>query len=60
MTAEVAQARTTLGDAAFAAAWNAGRAMTLDEAVEYALSEGEKSSPALEVPAYTPWKSLRD
>ena len=30
-------ARAALGEAAFTAAWEAGRAMTLDEAVEYAL-----------------------
>jgi predicted ATPase/DNA-binding SARP family transcriptional activator len=33
----VASARTQLGEAAFAAAWAKGQAMTLDEAVEYAL-----------------------
>ena len=32
-----AEVDTALGEAAFAAAWDAGRAMTLDEAVEYAL-----------------------
>jgi tetratricopeptide (TPR) repeat protein len=33
----IAQIRVRLGDAAFAAAWEAGRAMTLDEAIAYAL-----------------------
>jgi len=33
----VASAAEALGEAAFAAAWGAGRAMTLDEAVEYGL-----------------------
>ena len=32
-------AREALGEAAFAAAWDAGRAMTMEQAVEYALSE---------------------
>ncbi|MCW3096522.1 MAG: hypothetical protein JWL77_2140, partial [Chthonomonadaceae bacterium] len=35
---EVAQARSTLGEAAFAAAWEKGRATTMERAVEYALS----------------------
>ena len=35
----VALARAALGEEAFAAAWAAGRAMTLDEAVAYALEE---------------------
>jgi predicted ATPase/DNA-binding SARP family transcriptional activator len=35
----VAAARAGLGEQAFAAAWAAGRAMTLDEAVAYALKE---------------------
>ena len=35
--------RVALGDDAFAAAWDAGRAMTLDEAVEYALGENAMS-----------------
>ena len=36
---EVAQARQVLGEAAFAAAWEEGRAMTMEQAVEYALGE---------------------
>jgi hypothetical protein len=36
----VSEARAALGEAAFAAAWAEGRAMSLDQAVEYALSEG--------------------
>ena len=35
----VASAAEALGEATFTSAWDAGRAMTLDEAVEYALSE---------------------
>lgn len=34
-----AEARSALGDTAFAAAWEVGRAMTLDQAVAYALGE---------------------
>jgi hypothetical protein len=34
----VADGRAALGEAAFAAAWTAGRAMSLEHAVEYALS----------------------
>jgi hypothetical protein len=30
-------ARSTLDEATFAACWSAGQAMTLDEAIEYAL-----------------------
>ena len=36
--AAVAEARAALGEVAFAAAWDKGQAMTLDEAVEYALT----------------------
>jgi tetratricopeptide (TPR) repeat protein len=36
----VAEARAALDEAAFAAAWAEGRAMTLDEAVDYALGQG--------------------
>ena len=38
---QVAAVREALGEAAFAAAWDAGRAMTWEQAVEYALAEGE-------------------
>jgi hypothetical protein len=34
----VAASRTALGEAAFAAAWAEGRAMTLERAVEFALA----------------------
>jgi predicted ATPase len=37
--AEVAQGRTALGEPAFEAAWVEGRAMTLEQAVAYALEE---------------------
>ncbi|MGQ0569585.1 MAG: ATP-binding protein [Armatimonadota bacterium] len=33
-------ARASLGDTAFAAAWDQGRAMTLEQAIEYALTAG--------------------
>ncbi len=36
---QVAVARTALGEEAFLAAWEEGRAMTLEQAVEYALEE---------------------
>ena len=37
----VAAAREALGEEVFSDAWDAGRAMTLEQAVEYALSAGE-------------------
>jgi hypothetical protein len=33
----IRQARTILGEAAFVAAWEAGQALTLDQAIVYAL-----------------------
>jgi hypothetical protein len=36
---EIAAARATLGEEAFAAAWGGGRGMTLEQAVAYALEE---------------------
>lgn len=39
----VAAVRAGLGQAAFAAAWTAGRAMTMDQAIEYALTETASS-----------------
>ena len=36
----VSEARATLAEAAFAAAWAEGRAMSLDQAVEYSLGQG--------------------
>jgi hypothetical protein len=36
----VAQTRAMLDESAFEAAWGEGRALTLDEAVDYALKEG--------------------
>ena len=38
-SADVADRAAALGDAAFAAAWAEGRAMTLEQAVAYALEE---------------------
>ncbi len=40
----VSALRAHLGDAAFASAWTAGRAMTLEQAIEYALREASNSS----------------
>jgi tetratricopeptide (TPR) repeat protein len=42
--AELALARTSLGEDAFAAAWAEGRAMTLEQAVAYALDEAAERS----------------
>src|SRR5262249_32647730 len=36
---DVAAAHRALGEAAFSAAWEEGRAMTLEQAIEYALAE---------------------
>jgi hypothetical protein len=38
----LAKARAALGDEAYAAAYAEGRAMTLEQAIEYALSQGDK------------------
>jgi predicted ATPase/class 3 adenylate cyclase len=43
MDAEVALLREALGDAAFEAAWNEGRALTVDQAVRYALDDTDVS-----------------
>ena len=37
----IAAARAQLDDATFAAAWAAGRALSLEQAIDYALGEGE-------------------
>ena len=37
----VATVRAVLGEEGFEAAWDAGRAMPWEQAVEYALSEGD-------------------
>src|SRR5262249_21164847 len=42
----VAEGRAALGDEAFAAAWAAGRAMSIDEAVEFALQDGHDGAPS--------------
>ena len=47
----VAAARAGLGEEAFAAAWAEGRAMTLEEAVAYALEE-EPEEPAAPPPSH--------
>jgi predicted ATPase/DNA-binding SARP family transcriptional activator len=39
----LASSQTALGEEAFAAAWAEGQAMTLEQAIEYALAEGELS-----------------
>jgi len=46
---KVATARASLGEEAFAEAWQQGRAMTIEQAIEYALQEQQqqdKDSPA--------------
>jgi hypothetical protein len=40
---DVAVARAQLGETAFAAAWAEGRAMTLEQAVAYALEEAPEA-----------------
>jgi hypothetical protein len=42
----LAAARRTLGEAAFAAAWAAGQALSLDEAVAFALEESHEAGRA--------------
>jgi predicted ATPase len=44
----VAAARAALGEEVFAAAWEAGRSMTLEQVVAYALKQDEPSSPPRE------------
>jgi non-specific serine/threonine protein kinase len=41
----IAAARAELGDAVFAAAWNEGYALTMQDAIDYALAEPESSTP---------------
>jgi DNA-binding NarL/FixJ family response regulator len=43
---DLAAARAGLDEQSFAAAWSEGRAMTLEQAVEYALSQEERDLPA--------------
>ena len=38
---EIASVQEKLGDDAFALAWEQGRAMTMEQAIEYALKESE-------------------
>jgi hypothetical protein len=42
----LASARAALDEAAFAAAWTEGRALSLEHAVEYARAPGEPEAPA--------------
>ena len=42
----LAAARSQLDEAAWEAAWSEGRAMTPEEAIEYALSEEEQPTPS--------------
>jgi tetratricopeptide (TPR) repeat protein len=42
--------RATMGDVAFATAWAEGRAMTLEQAVEYALKVGEGAAAVTHLP----------
>jgi predicted ATPase/DNA-binding SARP family transcriptional activator/DNA-binding CsgD family transcriptional regulator len=52
-------ARAQLDEAAWEAAWAEGRAMPLEEAAEYALSEEELASPATSTPEPHPGKAAR-
>ncbi len=45
--ANVAAARAALGDERFNAVWAAGQAMTIEQAVDYALAETPASTNAL-------------
>ena len=48
--ARISTVRSGMGEEAWEEAWRKGRAMTLDEAVEYALSEGEPAATTLSAP----------
>jgi hypothetical protein len=41
---DIAEARAAIGEEAFAAAWEQGRAMSLEQVVAYALEEDEDSA----------------
>jgi len=41
----IAAARAQIGDAAWEAAWQEGRTMSMEEAIEYALSDDEPAPP---------------
>ena len=43
----IAKAEAYRSDPAFAAAWAEGQAMTLDQAIEYALQGGEVDAPSV-------------
>ena len=49
---DVARLRAALGEEAFAEAWEQGRAMTLDEALDYALGEEAASGRPAAVCAF--------
>jgi hypothetical protein len=51
VTPEVERARTALGGEAARAAWDAGRTMAFDEALEFALSDVRVPDPASVTPA---------
>jgi non-specific serine/threonine protein kinase len=51
--ARISVVRSGMGEEAWEEAWRKGRAMTLDEAVEYALSEGDSSMIASRTPEQT-------
>src|SRR5262249_30999774 len=45
LESEMAAVRKSMGDAAFAAAWEAGRAMAMEQAIHYALKRSGTSPP---------------
>jgi hypothetical protein len=46
----IAETQAQMGDAAFAAAWDAGRALPLEEAVNEALESGDEGRSHIAIP----------
>jgi hypothetical protein len=57
---DVAAARAALGEAAFDAAWAAGQALTIDQAVAEALADDTDEHPALRATVGEPYLEDRD
>jgi DNA-binding CsgD family transcriptional regulator len=56
---DLAAARAGLDEQTFTVAWAAGRGMTIEQAIEYALSEEERPPPtSVPVPEQTPTRTL--